>query len=290
MLGTPFWICCRIVTIGPLVFLGLLGVTFRLGSRPARLGVNPPDKRSERTQHRATGEATGGRVNPTKPESMSTRLDDNTRDSNASSFARQGQATPEKGVKSNAIFSTITSNTTRGARIGWGTRTGGVTHFDGVGAPDGVGKSSAPPERAGRSAMSSGRSLRAIWKAGPEKKTDSEQVNSCRGRVVVTGGGSCSAHVHSVAVRLFGANVPSSIPILSSGDTTSFCSGGAAADPCQRSPVSRPVLSNQLLKNNSSRYDLVPGTEGVFSVENSAPVFLRVGKRTFGMVVLHANV
>ncbi|CAM9117899.1 unnamed protein product, partial [Laminaria digitata] len=141
--GVDFYDKLLMVTIGPLVLLSLLGVTFRLGSRPPRSPTKPLLQLSQKEKHAAPVGARGGTVNSTRPSDTSAHLGNSKPNSNAGTLAGRSQAPGEKGAAST------------------------------------VGRSSSFKPAGGRveqqPVVSSRRSLRSIWKAGPGDKTASEQ-------------------------------------------------------------------------------------------------------------------
>lgn len=168
------------VTIGPLVLLSLLGVTFRLGSKPARPPNNALLELSERGKQRAQAKARGGPANATRRSDMWAPLGENKPDAQVGSLAGRGQATSDKGATSTGTHrSTGSSNMNPGAQNRWTQHPDGVARGDDAGAAEAgrTPSSSEPPGHVKNAIVSSRRSLRNICKAGPGDKTDSEQVH-----------------------------------------------------------------------------------------------------------------
>ena len=110
---------CRTVTIGPLVLLGLLGVTFYVGSRPARPRIATLDELSGRTKHKGALAGEGRHVNSTTTEDMSAPLSDTLDGKVGTLGVAQGQAIGEKQMASNVAPSTVRPALTANAQNSW---------------------------------------------------------------------------------------------------------------------------------------------------------------------------
>ena len=150
------------VTIAPFILLGLLGVTFYLGSRPETPRVHTLDDLSTRSR---TGGIRGLRVSSTTAEATSAPTTSGKADARSSNMRIQGQAPVSDPYESPAQRSELTSH----VQTTW------VLHTSG--AATGSTQSSAPMGRAKPAVATSQRSLPSVWKAGQGDKTYPEQVN-----------------------------------------------------------------------------------------------------------------
>ena len=175
----------RTVTIGPLVLLGLLGITFHLGARP-RPRVETLEELSGRTGH---GRPVGGNrriITSATPEDAS--VPENGRPTHAkvgSTVPARGQAPGAPGIgKGKGEGQGVTGigkspAPPRSADLSASFRNSWIIHAGGGGGTGARQRSSTPRGRVKLPAgISSKPSLRSIWKAGPGDDTDPEQVNS----------------------------------------------------------------------------------------------------------------
>lgn len=162
-----------------MILLCLLGVTFHLGSRPARPRVETLDDLSGRATH---GGTLGQRTSSITAGGTSAPTSSDTPDAQSDNPSAQGQPSGEGGVKSGTDKSPARrSGLTSGVQNSW------VIHMSGpqmANAP-----SPAPRGRVNGPFVTSERSLRSVWKAGPGDHSDPEQVGSNSSIDCVDGGG-----------------------------------------------------------------------------------------------------
>ena len=164
-------ICCRfshrIVTIGPFILLGLLAVTFHIGSRPVRPRVETLDDLSSRSKH---GGTLGSRTGAVVDEGPSAPTNNDVPDTQSGNVTEQGQESRERGVTGDQDKSpTQPSGLASAVQNSW------VIHMSG--GPTGNLNTPASGGRINRPVAASERSIRSVWKAGPGNKTGGEQVS-----------------------------------------------------------------------------------------------------------------
>eukprot|EP00904_Undaria_pinnatifida_P010819 jgi/Undpi1/6868/HiC_scaffold_21.g09344.m1 len=161
--GVGFYEKLLTVTIGPFLLLGLLGVTFHVGSRPAKPRVETLNHLSARTNFRGSLSSTGNHITSIATEDMSAV---------PALASAPGQDTEKDGDTSGDYD----THSTNDPRVAMSAQQSWIIHFHGNGMAKIGEASSAPPVRRERLSIAPVRSLRSIWKAGPGNNTDPEQT------------------------------------------------------------------------------------------------------------------
>lgn len=161
------------MTIGPLLLLGLLAVTFHVGSKPTGTGTETLDDLGTRTKCRgelaverdiSCGATEGVSVAPLSSNSNTKVID---------SPSAPAQVATEDGVmnKGDDTQSANDSHVSKRAQSSW------IIHYHSEAVVEaGVTSSTPPAAPRERLRKASGRSMRSIWKAGPGNIADPEQV------------------------------------------------------------------------------------------------------------------